>query len=357
MNVDYSSWTWWQRFWHEPVRAERLAITRIFLALALLTDQLFQYWPHFEMFYGPEGVAPEGTHDEWLLKNWHWTILLFNTDNLAVVSALFWTRVGLTVAFLAGFLTRVVSMALWFLTLCFVNRNPALRNGAEDVLMVGLFLLMLAPCGRAFSVDCWLRRCRTGERGPFTTSAWPLRLIQIQVCMIYLSTGLAKLIRSIDIYELMDGNWLEAIEKGTWWMGTSIHYVLNDTTMSRWSYAELPLPFWMTAIATYLSVGWETLFPILVMCRWTRKWALWFGVLFHLGIYLTIEVGWFGFYTVSLYGVWIPGEFWDRLLRRSQQNPTAAAMAPDPAPAVLIQNVFPPERAVAANAGAFVGNK
>ena len=64
--------------------------------------------------------------------------------------------------------------------------------------------------------------------------------------------------------------------------------------------------------ATWISVAWEVLFTPLVMCRWTRKWALWFGVLFHMGIYLTIEVGWFGFYTMSLYGVWIPGEFWDR---------------------------------------------
>ena len=297
----------WQRFWHEPMRAERLAITRILLALALLTDQLIQYWPNLAVFYGPEGVAPADVHDEWLLDGWRWTALLFSTDNMTVVTILFWLRVALTVAFMLGWHTRVVNVLLWFATMAFINRNPALRNGAEDVLMVGLFLLMFSPSGRAFSLDRrrWLRRHGAAPDPP-TTPAWPVRVLQIQVCVIYMTTGLAKLLRTFD-----GDNWFV----GTWWDGTSLHYVLNDTTMSRWSFAQMPMPLWATAPLTYLSVWWETLFPALVMCRWTRKWSLWFGVLFHLGIYATIEVGWFSFYTLSLYGLWIPGEFWDRLFK------------------------------------------
>src|SRR5262245_63044917 len=118
--TDYSNWTWWQRFWHEPVRAERLAITRIFLGLALLTDQLIQYLPHFAMFYGPEGVAPAGVHDEWLLSQWRWTILIFNTDNLLIVGILFWLRVAITVAFLVGWHTRIMTVLLYFLTMAFI---------------------------------------------------------------------------------------------------------------------------------------------------------------------------------------------------------------------------------------------
>src|SRR5436309_2775139 len=72
----YEQYSVWTRFWHVPVRAERLAVTRILFGLALLTDQLFQYLPHFGEFFGPEGVAPAGLHDRWLLKNWHWRILV-----------------------------------------------------------------------------------------------------------------------------------------------------------------------------------------------------------------------------------------------------------------------------------------
>jgi len=320
-----ASLTWWQRFWHEPVRAERLAITRIFLGLALLTDQLIQYLPHLAVFYGPEGVAPAGLHDVWQLENWRWTVLLFNTDNLVVVGILFWLRVAVTVAFLVGWHTRVMTVFLWLLTMAFINRNPTLRNGADDVMMVGLFLMLFCPSGRAFSLDRrrWLKKQGPGAGWePPTTPAWPVRLVQIQVCMIYLTTGVAKLFR---------GDWFE----GTWWDGTSLHYTLNYITMSRWSYAQLPLPLWMTLPLTYLSVWWETLFTPLVMIRWTRRWTLWFGVLFHLGIFFTIEIGWFSFYTLSLYGVWIPGEFWDRWLRRPKEKigaPAEAVAKPQAAP-------------------------
>jgi hypothetical protein len=213
-------------------------------------------------------------------------------------------------------------VAVWFLTLCFINRNPILRTGAEDVLMVGLFLLMFAPSGKALSLDRLREKRRKGEAvsEPPMTPAWPVRLIQFQVCMIYFTTGLAKLVRNFsgEVDPFTDG-WWEEFFSGTWWDGTSLHYVLNNITLTRWSYAQLPVPFWLTAPATYLSVCWEVLFPFLVMSRWTRKWALWFGVLFHLGIFLTIEIGWFSFYTLSLYGVWIPGRFWDRVFGRPER--------------------------------------
>ncbi len=330
---DASQWFWWKRFWHEPVRAERLALARILLACACLTDQLIQILPHFDMFFGERSVAPVGTHDAWLLENWRWTILVFNPDDMAILYAAFWLRVAVTVVFLFGWHTRLMNVLLYFLTICFINRNPVLRNGADDVLMAGLFLMMFMPTGAAWSLDSLRRRRKGGAAdlcsaaGPTFIPPWGVRIIQIQVCMIYFSTGLAKLVRPLDWEYFMDEftladmfsfDWYRFFD-GTWWEGTSIHYVLNDTTMSRMSFVQLPewlRSLWVTAPATYLSVWWETLFPVLVIWRRTRKWALWFGVLFHLGIWLTIEIGWFSFYTLSLYGVWVPGEFWDRFRSR-----------------------------------------
>jgi hypothetical protein len=280
------------------VRAERLAVMRILLGVALLTDQLFQLLPNFETFYGPEGVAPEGLLDSRQLANWRWTMLFFNTDYLPVLYTVFALWVAATFLMLIGWRSRLMSVLVWFLTMCFINRNCNILNGGDDTLQAGLFLLMLGPSGHALSVDAWRRR-RAGRPWPAVTPAWPVRLLQIQLCMIYLSTGLVKL----------KG---EGFLEGTWWDGTSIHYALNYVTMSRWSFAQLPVPFWLTAILTYVSVWWEVLFTPLVLFRRTRGAALLFGILFHLGIFLALEVGWFGWYTLALYGVWVPDSFWTR---------------------------------------------
>jgi hypothetical protein len=287
----------WEEFWHEPLRAERLALTRILLGVALLSDQLFQYLPHLDEFFGPEGVSPAGLYEWYALRYWQWPALLFHTDDPATVQTLFWLWVGVTAAFTLGFCTRLANLALWVLTYAFLTRTPPILNAGDSVLKVGVFWLLLSPCGRTLSLDALLWRRATG---PTTVPAWPVRLIQLQLCFLYLSTGLSKLFRVSEPFV------------GTWWDGTSLHYVLNDVTMSRWSYTQLPLPLWLTAPATWVSVWWEVLFPLLVLSRHTRAFALWFGVLFHLGIWLTIEVGWFSFYTVALYGVWVPDSFWRR---------------------------------------------
>jgi hypothetical protein len=122
----------WARFWHAPVRAERLALMRILLALALLTDQLFQLLPNFEEFFGAGGVAPAGLHDAFQLRSWRWTVLFFNGDDPAVLYPVFALWVAATVLLLVGCYTRLMNVAVWFLTMCFVNRNPNILNGGDD---------------------------------------------------------------------------------------------------------------------------------------------------------------------------------------------------------------------------------
>lgn len=298
-----SDWSSWTRFWHKPIRAERLAAARVVFALALLTDQLVQYLPNLAYFFGPDGVAPVGVNDSYLLRNWRWPILFFNTENMQVIGWTFAAWVLATIAMLVGCWTRVATFLVWLGAMFFLARNPNLKNGGDDIVQLALFLLMISPSGRALSVDWWRRRRRSRaqvDRAEFDRTLrpeippWPVRLFQIQMCVMYFITGLAKLRGS------------------TWWEGISLHNVMNDITLTRWSYAQLPLPIWVTAPLNYASLAFEVFFPVLVLIPKTRKWTLGFGILFHIGIAVTLEVGWFSMYAIAMYVVWIPGRFWDR---------------------------------------------
>ena len=77
--------------------------------------------------------------------------------------------------------------------MCWLSRNPNILNGGDDTLQVALFLLMLSPSGKALSLDAWLRRRFFGQSGPDWVPPWSIRVMQIQLCIIYLTTGLAKL--------------------------------------------------------------------------------------------------------------------------------------------------------------------
>lgn len=294
------------KFWHEPVRAERLAIVRILFALAIFTDQVFQYAPNLVFFFGSEGGAPAGLNEAYAAWRWQWAILLFHTDDMTVVTSVFAVWTAAAFLMLLGWHTRLMTFLVWLGALCFLARNPNLKNGGDDTMQLAVFLLLISPCAVALSLDRRRRLKRQGidpHKAPADVIApWPVRLFQLQLCVIYFTTGIAKLAGH------------------TWWDGTSVHYVLNDVTMSRWPYAQFPIPFWITAPLTYMSVWFETLFPLLVLWPRTRKWTLWFGVLFHLGIYLMIEVGWFSFYTIAMYGVWIPDSWWQRYFGPGRQH-------------------------------------
>ena len=279
--------SWWCRFWHEPVRAERLAITRMLFAGALLAEQLVQYLPNLDWLFGSRGFSPSRVTEEILTQKWRWSVLFFQTDDTTVITAAFWLWFAATAALFVGWRTRFAAVLTWFGAYCFQNRSWYTLNGGDDVLMLGLFLLMISPCGRAMSLDSLRARQQLQSPAPTFIAPWSIRLFQVQLCLIYLASGVSKLAGD------------------SWWNGTTLHLVLQDPTMIRFSVAQLVIPFWITAVLTWTSLAFEVLFVPLVLYRPTRKWTLLFGVLFHLGIYALIEVGWFSFYMLAMYGVWI----------------------------------------------------
>lgn len=289
----------WNDFWHRPIRAETLGLCRIALALVVLSDQIFQYLPNLALFFGPDGVAPAGLHDGYLARTWQWSVLFFHTDDMTIIGLAFAAWMAATVALLLGWRSRIAAVLVWLGALCFLQRNPSLKNGGDDILKLFAFLLILSPCGAALSLDARRRRKREPEAGPTYIRPWPVRLLQLQLCAIYFSTGLAKL------------------RGDTWWDGTSVHNVLNDVAMSRWSFAQLPLPFWLTAALTWGTLAFEIGFPLFAAFKPTRKWILISGILFHIGIYLTLEVGWFSFYSIAMYAAWVPSAWWERRTRES----------------------------------------
>ncbi len=201
------------------------------------------------------------------------------------------------VLLLVGWKTRTAAIAAWVLSASFANLNPNIDNAGDVIRGIVLFYLMLSPCEAVWSVDAAFQRRNLALAGdadwPGTLiSPWALRLLFVQLVLIYFMNGL---------YKLGGENW---------WRGDSLHYVFCDLTLTRFSYAQLPAPVWLTRLATWLVLAWEVGFPLWVSLPWTRRSALWFGVLFHLGIYATMELGNFVPYILTLYLPLLPWERW-----------------------------------------------
>jgi hypothetical protein len=80
------------------------------------------------------------------------------------------------------------------------------------------------------------------------------------------------------------------------------------------------MPGMVYRLSAWATLWWELGFPFLVLYPFTRKVALWLGVLFHIGTAVTLEVSLFPWWCCSLYVPFLP---WERLRRQ----PAAAEMA------------------------------
>src|SRR5262249_38952594 len=135
--------------------------------------------------------------------------------------------------FTLGICTRVTAALSWFGALCYIHRAPEILYGVDTMMVILLLYLTIGPSGAALSLDRWLAHwwaCRRARRegrpeppwqapGAAATASLAIRLIQIHFCMIYLASGLSKLLG------------------GVWWNGTAIWY-----TMSNYEFAPFPFP-------------------------------------------------------------------------------------------------------------------
>lgn len=242
-----------------------------------------------------DGVLLRGQH--WTADgptNWLRTLLepwLLSHDMIAACLIVWMTAI----VFLAiGWKTRVAAVVVWAMSLSFANVQSSIDNAGDTIRDIILFYLMLCPCAAAWSVDSFRFRKSGPAVGPAVVSPWPICLLFTQMVLMYFLNGLGK------------------VTSSDWLQGRTLYLVLHDLTLTRFSYVQLPMTYELTRILTWTTLWWELTFPLLVLWRPTRILALVMGVGFHIGIGLTMDLGFFAAYALCLYVPLLP---WERLSR------------------------------------------
>ena len=261
----------WSRFWFTPAPPHLYALLRIafgvigLIHLAAMSD-IAAYW-------APDGILPTGSHEAlsaWLLSAGYGDAfgagLWLATGACYVAMALGWkTNVAVTAGFAASLL-----QGRW---------NPLPLSAALQLFQNVLFCLVWADCGRAWSVDAW----RSGSSPEKSAPIWPLRLIRVQVALLYFTSALWKLGEPI------------------WRSGATLHYVLGGTVNTRFpGGTPLALEPYLPAMA-YAVLLWEFSFPLLLLNHRTRTFTLVSGIFIHLSMWFFLELGPFTLVVLAAY--------------------------------------------------------
>lgn len=189
------------------------------------------------------------------------SILHFRSDPPFVfaVYTLMLVSVGLMIL---GVWTRWTTILAWILVESVYRYSPVFYTGGDTVVRVFLFLGMFARWGEAYSVDGWRRRRKAilGGATEFPPlrliPAWPLRLMMLQLTIIYCATGLLK-----------SGN--------TWANGTALYYSLNLDHFYRVPLMGVVGPLHYIGLLPVLTIlvhWWEILFPVGLIGTAVNAW-------------------------------------------------------------------------------------
>jgi hypothetical protein len=225
--------------------------------------------------------------------------------------------------FTIGFCTRVTSILAWLAAISYIQRAPTSIFGMDTMMNILLIYLMIGPSGAALSVDRLVSRwwaIRQAQRNhqpmpPFSRPAprvsanVVLRLLQIHFCIIYMASGLSKLLG------------------GVWWNGTAIWgtmAVFEYCPMQIGSYQAL-LKFlcahrWLWELAMNAGVAFtlftEIGFPSLVWNRKLRWPMITVAVFLHTGIAMVMGLRTFSLLMLTMLIAFVPQETVDRIRSR-----------------------------------------
>lgn len=282
---------WWNRFWFRPVSTTPVALVRAVYGIVVLAWAI-SLLPDVAAFFsdhGVDGMVREPVVIDGLLA-------LYPSLALAVGTVL--VLVAAAGALAVGWHSRLASAVVFVAIVTLQRRNPFVLNSGDALLRHIAFYLMLAPTGAALSVDRW--RCArerfwsAPERSP-----WALRLLQIQLSVVYLST----------VWDKWQG--------ATWRDGTAVHYVWRIADLARFPVPDaVASSEFLVAASTYGTLGVEVAVAVLIWHRRTRPWVAAAGLAMHAVIAATLRVGFFSLAMGCLYVAFVPPPAADRLVDR-----------------------------------------
>jgi hypothetical protein len=291
----------WDRFFFRPADPTPLGLIRAATG-ALLLWSLGVVGLDLRGFLGSDGWAdPEVVrqtmgHAAWSFWLWMPDAALWPTWAACMVVLLLFTL---------GYKSRVTAPLAWAIAVSTNRRVPVMLFGFDSIVATWAFYLAVTGAsGQAFSLDRLLaarRRARGAAKGPGGPDCGPpaptvsanlaLRLIQLNLCLIYAVAGLAKL------------------RGDAWWDGRAFGMLLGNSEFRPFDLSWLVAYPMLVSLGTHATIALELLYPVLVWGRGLRPWVLAITAVMHVGIILTLGLLEFSLVMLAANLAFVPGDW------------------------------------------------
>ena len=187
------------------------------------------------------------------------------------------------------------------------------RNHPYFFLLV-LLIMLFSPAGEALALGPLIRARRTGGSmlEALMGGSHPLtmqRLIQVQLCLVYIFAGLHKLRPAFMEGAVLHRNLVRDLPDGD--SGELLALFMTTEQM-----ASLLATGWVFLALAWATIVLELGLPIALWPRRSRPIAILFGTLFHLSIAFIMSIHVFSYSVIASYLLFLEPETLPRLFRR-----------------------------------------
>ena len=291
----------WDSFWFKPTDTLPVSCFRFFFCLVLLVMYLIRFFD-IRVFFYESGLMSSASakifHQMYTNKSFDF---ILSSDTLLYLCYILFILVLLLMVL--GVANRFIAILAFVLHLVFIQRNPSIVFGADIVATFWLFYLIFANSNTQIKWIHYFLKKQKGliservEKGDWLNTI-SIRFIQIQLCIIYMFSGMEKL-------------------KGpSWWDGTAIWEALSFYDFTLFNFSFLLSAPMLSAALVIFTILFEIYFPVLVWVPRLRKFMLMAGFFLHLGIAFSLNIYFFSFIMLSSYILFISPEFLRKILKK-----------------------------------------
>ena len=251
---------------------ESISLFRILMGLLVLQILCISIGGDFLNWYGEHAVVRSASVQQyfWQASPKFDLLLAFQNDQNLLVY--FYSVIVAAIFMVLGFWSRFSCIYVTLALLSMHNHTPFNINGGDAFVRLMVMYLCFSNCGDCYSIDRWLAVKRNGGSLPIEAKpGWALRVIQIQLAIVYLHTFICK------------------INGQQWWDGTAVYFATRLEDLMR---LQMPLfdSIWFCKFLSWYTLFVEFAMFTLVWIKDLRYYVLASALILHLGIEMAINL-------------------------------------------------------------------
>ncbi len=270
-----------------------LHIFRILLCSLILMN-IFNFLNQSDILFSNDGIF-EYERYKIIAKNYNFELISNILEWLSIDVYLYITAI-VAIVYATGIGGYISGIILYILLLNLSFRNLYILDGSDSIIRVTLFFLIFADTYRyglfknlSFTIKS-LSNLFTG-------------LFKVQIVIVYFYTGIVKLFLGED-----------------WRDGSALHYILQLNDFQGTSYNTfLSNNYYFVKVTTYSTIIFELLFPLILFNSRMRYVIIFFGILFHIGIFIFMRIPVFPFIMIATYFTFVSDETYVSIYDRLKQ--------------------------------------